>query len=52
MSLYTKKYRLIRSREADQELKGEEHFQWNAQSILAPSGAGLLKVKVFWRESF
>jgi hypothetical protein len=30
--------------------KGVEHFQWNAPSNLAPSGAGLLILKLFWRQ--
>jgi hypothetical protein len=27
-----------------------EHFQWNAPGNLAPKGAGILKLKVFWRQ--
>ncbi len=27
-----------------------EYFQWNAPGNLAPKGAGLLKLKVFWRQ--
>jgi hypothetical protein len=27
-----------------------EQFQWNAPSNLAPSGAGLLILKLFWRQ--
>ncbi len=50
MSLYTEKSSRIQLENRIKNIKGRSTSSEVDPSILAPKGAGLLKVKVFWRQ--
>ncbi len=50
MSLYTRNLGWSDPKKRIKNKKGEEHFKWNAQVILAPKGAGLIKSEIVLRQ--